>query len=114
MSRASRPQSAVTLRQQAVESGLEAPGADRAPGPARGRRKAKISVTVDEGLWSEVHTLLEDGQAATSASAAVEHGLWLWVANQRLARALDATYVEDPAARPTEEEIARAAGALKL
>lgn len=80
----------------------------------RGRRKAKISVTVDEELWAEVQGLLAGGRETGSASAAVERGLSLWVANQRLARALDVTYAEDPAARPTDDEVVRAAGALGL
>jgi hypothetical protein len=69
---------------------------------------------VDEELWSEVRMLPEGSQNADSASAAVEHGLSLWVASQRLARALDATHVADPVVRPTDEEVARAAGALSL
>lgn len=80
----------------------------------RGRRKAKISVTVDEELWAEVQGLLAGGRETGSASAAVELGLSLWVANQRLARTLDATYAEDPSARPTDDEVARAASALGL
>lgn len=80
----------------------------------RGRTKAKISVTVDEELWAEVQGLLAGGRGTGAASAAVERGLELWVANQRLVRALDATYAEDPTARPTDEEVSRAAGALGL
>ncbi|HWB73269.1 MAG TPA: hypothetical protein VG452_13735 [Egibacteraceae bacterium] len=86
----------------------------RASVPGSGARKAKISVTVDEELWAEVQTLVDEQDAAASASAAVEQALSLWVANQRLAHALEALYAQDPASRPTDDEVARAAEALGL
>lgn len=113
MDHESRSESATTRGREPVGSPTGR-RTDRRSGAARPRRKAKISVTVDEDLWREVHGLLAGGQSADSASAAVEQGLSLWVANQRLARALEATYAEDPATRPTDEEVARAAGALGL
>ncbi len=57
-------------------------------------RKIKISATGDEALWNEVQVFVAGRQGAESASAAVEHGLSLWVANQRLATALAVTYAE--------------------
>jgi type III secretion system FlhB-like substrate exporter len=79
-----------------------------------GRRKTKVSVTVDRDLWDEVRSLVDADDAVETASSAVEEGLSLWVANHRLGRALDALYEEDPAARPSDEEIRRAAEALGL
>jgi Arc/MetJ-type ribon-helix-helix transcriptional regulator len=79
-----------------------------------GRRKTKVSVTVDSDLWDEVRSLVDADDAVETASSAVEEGLSLWVANHRLGRALDALYEEDPAARPSDEEVRRAAEALGL
>ncbi len=62
-----------------------------------------------QAIVAELHS-----GATPSASAAVERGLLLWVANQRLGRALDTVYDEDPAARPTDDEVVRAAEALGL
>lgn len=82
--------------------------------PASGGRKAKISVTVDEGLWEEVQALVDKTSAAETVSAAVERSLAMWLANQRLAMVLDELYEQDPDARPTAEEVARAATVLDL
>lgn len=82
--------------------------------PARGGRKTKISVTVDEELWEEVQALVDKTSAAETASAAVERSLAMWLANQRLAMVLDELYEEDPDARPTAEEVARVAEVLGL
>jgi hypothetical protein len=95
---------------------MSSPGAQgRVPRrPASGRRKAKVSVTVDGDLWDEVRSLVETEDAVETASAAVEEGLWMWVANRRLRRALDATYEENPNARPADDEVQRASEILGL
>ncbi|MGH8933436.1 MAG: hypothetical protein ACRDZO_23065 [Egibacteraceae bacterium] len=98
-----------------VERVSEAPGASRLRlRRQKASRKTKISVTVDEVLWNEVQAFVAGGHGAESASAAVEYGLFLWVANQRLATALDAAYTEDPAIRPTDAEVEHAAEVLGL
>ena len=48
-----------------------------------------------------------------SNRATPEQRRWLWIANQRLAIALDEMYAEDPSARPTDDEVERAAAALR-
>jgi hypothetical protein len=73
-----------------------------------------VSVTVDRDLWDEVRNLVEADDAVETASSAVEEGLSLWVANHRLGRALDVLYEEDPEARPSEDEVRRAAEVLGL
>lgn len=79
-----------------------------------GRRKTKVSVTVDRDLWDEVRSLVDADDAVETASSAVEEGLLLWVTNHRLGRALDVLYEEDPDARPSEDEVRRAAEVLGL
>jgi hypothetical protein len=79
-----------------------------------GRRKTKVSVTVDRDLWDEVRSLVDADDAVETASSAVEEGLSLWVANHRLGRALVVLYDEDPDARPSDDEVRRAAEALGL
>jgi hypothetical protein len=79
-----------------------------------GRRKTKVSVTVDRDLWDEVRSLVDADDAVGTASSAVEEGLSLWVANHRLGRALDLLYEEDSDARPSDDEVRRAAEALGL
>jgi hypothetical protein len=76
-----------------------------------GRAKRKISVTVNADLWDEVGRLV-DGDAADTASAAVETALAMWTANQRLRELLDEIYDETPTAKPSDEQVAAAAEAL--
>jgi Arc/MetJ-type ribon-helix-helix transcriptional regulator len=73
---------------------------------------AKRSVTLDPEIAAAVDHHVEAG-AAESFSAAINDAAARWVASKDLRQALDAIYEEAPEARPTDEEIAVAAGRLK-
>jgi hypothetical protein len=76
-------------------------------GPHRGEKK-KISASVNAALWEEMRSLVDDEHAAESASAAVEQGAALWIANQRLRKALAEQFQEEPGSRPSDEQLQRA------
>jgi Arc/MetJ-type ribon-helix-helix transcriptional regulator len=76
------------------------------------RSMAKRSVTLDPEVAAAVDHHVAAG-AAASFSAAVNEAAARWAANQDLREALDAVYEATPEARPTDDEIATAAGRLK-
>lgn len=108
-----------TADRQSRQRGGKQAAPSKQPAAEAGKRRAsapktKISVTVDEQLWREVRQLVAGRLPAANASAAVEQALGMWVANERLARALDEMYDADPRTRPTDDEVARASSVLDL
>jgi Arc/MetJ-type ribon-helix-helix transcriptional regulator len=71
----------------------------------------KRSVTLDPDVAKAVDHHVEAG-AAESFSAAINEAAVRWAANRDLREALDAVYADDPAARPSEDEVAATAERL--
>jgi Arc/MetJ-type ribon-helix-helix transcriptional regulator len=76
--------------------------------PARQKR----SITLDPEVAKGVDELVAQG-LVDSFSAAINEAATRWVYNRRLRQVLDEIYEEDPSARPTPEEIARAEQKLR-
>lgn len=79
------------------------------PEPARIKKSITLHSLVAEGVEHHV-----DQGKAPSFSAAMNDAAARWVASQNLRAMLDDRYEDDPDARPTDDELARARAALGL
>ena len=75
------------------------------------RAMEKRSVTLDPDVAEAVDHHVEAG-AAASFSAAINEAAARWAANRDLRETLEAVYAEEPASRPTDEQIAATAERL--
>jgi hypothetical protein len=85
---------------------------ERAEGRPR-KPAQKKSITLDSEVADSVAQHVERGAAATF-SAAINQAAARWAANQDLGLALDELYAEDPDAKPSEEDVAKAAAKFGL